>query len=157
MVFEFSGFLYEFFIPFLLSFTLMYAALQLFKLFDKRINLVIALSLTILFSVSPLFKLFATYLPYFSAVFILGLFVIVFMYGSFRKSEVVLKEVGKFEYKRMIEDLRKEKEKLEKEYMEKLQKAASREEQELIARQYQPRLEDIDKRIKVLEDLIKRV
>ena len=154
-MFDLPSFLYDFFLPFLLSFTLAYATLQIFKLFDKRINLVIALSLTLIFSASPFFKIFTTYLPYFSAIFIFLLFVAVFLYGSFRKSEVVLKEVGKFEYKRMLEDLRKEKEKLEKEYIEKLQKAAGREEQELIARQYQPRLEDIDKRIKVLEDLIK--
>jgi predicted PurR-regulated permease PerM len=157
MVFELPSFLYNFFIPFLLSFTLTYAALQVFKLFDKRINLVIALSLTLIFSASPFFKLFTTYLPYFSAIFIFGLFVIVFMYGSFRKSEVTLKEVGKFEYKRKKEELVKQLEGLNKKFEEALQKAVTAEEKQAVVATYKPLIDDIKKRIKILDELIERI
>jgi hypothetical protein len=82
--------LYTVFLPFILIFTLLFGALEVLYVFNKKINLVLALVFTLFSTQTPAFAWFATVLPLYGATAAVGVFATLF---------VVL--TGVFFYKRM--------------------------------------------------------
>lgn len=78
--------LYGFFLPLLLIFAILYGALLVVKLFNKRINFVLALIFTLLTTATPAFAWFSSVLPTYGAVLAVGAFAAIFIIGTIRWS-----------------------------------------------------------------------
>jgi len=80
---------FEFFLPFALTLVIMFAVLQMTRLFRNRINLMISLIVTILVATTPLFGKLATMVSRWGSYTALIAFVAVFIVGvlswTFRK------------------------------------------------------------------------
>ena len=70
--------LFQFCIPFLVSFALMFGVLEGMKLFKKKINFVIALAATLAFANSPLFLTFSQLISSYGAFLVFASFIAVF-------------------------------------------------------------------------------
>ena len=69
-------------LPFLLIFVILWGALNTFKLFDRKVNIVIALVITIFAAFTDAWGLIATQLAAFTGVFVYVMFFAVFIIGT---------------------------------------------------------------------------
>jgi hypothetical protein len=110
--------LYSLFLPFILIFALLFGALEVVHVFNKRINLVLALVFTLFATQTPVFSWFATILPLYGAVAVLGVFAVLFVFGiikwGYSRGREIYWEVGGTESR--IKHLSERMEKLWKEY-----------------------------------------
>lgn len=74
-------FIFKFWVPFLISFTLFFAILEGVKIFNKKINFIISLSATLLFANSPFFITFSEYFTAYAAFFVFAAFIALFGVG----------------------------------------------------------------------------
>lgn len=106
--------IYSLLLPFFLMFALLFGALEMVRLFNRRINIILSLVLTILATQSPLFPFFSQVISVYGIVAVISVFMAVFLIGSLRwgiaTMERISGETGK------LKKLYKLREKLWKEY-----------------------------------------
>ena len=108
-------FVFNFWLPFILSFTLIFAILEGMKIFERKINITIALIVTLGFSASPFFQVFAKIIVSYSAIFVILAFFSLFVIGT---SKYSLKRLKMIEIKDKLRLIEEELEKRRKEYEE---------------------------------------
>jgi hypothetical protein len=110
--------IYQFFLPFILTYTIFFAVLQLLPLFSKRINLIISLVITILIAVSPMWVKIVTIMTQYGVFSAVGAFFAVFVVGvwawAFRKSREYATGTPD-DIRRLEKDIRNKKKKLDRE------------------------------------------
>ena len=110
--------LHTIFLPFLLIFTIIFGTLSIRPIFNKRINLLIAIVLALASTQTPVFFWFSTVLPAYGSITAVAGFVIIFFFGvimwAYKRGEDIYIEAGGIG--RKINKLYKQKEKLEREY-----------------------------------------
>jgi hypothetical protein len=137
--------IYNFFLPFIFIFALLFGALEVIHIFGKKINLILALIFTFSTMVTPVFGWFATILPVYGAIAVFGVFITLFVvgtliYGWRRGEDIYLEGGGKF---KKVEHLRKKRGEL----WEKMQ----REGREGRRRQLYEQIKNLDKEIEFIE------
>ena len=114
--FNFSELLQTFFIPFILLFAIFWGLLSIMRIFNNKINIVIALCLTLAAAFTGVFTIFTTYLFQFSSFLAVGVFALIFIFGiiswAFGRSRDIYYETGGYEGKikrlqKRIAELRK--------------------------------------------------
>lgn len=73
---------YTVFLPFIMVFAIIFGVLQAIRLFNKKINVVLALAITFLAAYGGLFDFFSTYFLYLGPYFGVAVFVAVFVVGA---------------------------------------------------------------------------
>ena len=137
--------IYNFFLPFIFIFALLFGALEVIHIFGKKINLILALIFTFSTMATPVFGWFATILLVYGAVAVFGVFIGLFVVGSLlfglrKGKDIYLESGGK---QRRIEHLRKKRGEL----WEKMQ----REGREGRRRQLYEQIKNLDKEIEFIE------
>lgn len=134
---------YGFFIPFLLVFVILWGVLSAFRMFDKKINIIIALAISILAAESEYFPIFANYVGQLGGFTALIAFAVLFLFGigmySYGRGRRLYSEHApprekredrNKELKKLYEDLRearyKEDEELEDELLEQIERLKRR-------------------------------
>ena len=120
MAIPLQDFIFNTWIPFLISFALLYGVLEGVKIFDRRISLLIAFLATLAFSASPFFEIFSQFFIKYSAFFILSIFLVLFVGGGLifgkRKISSIYEETKELkEIEKEIDNCKKELEKAEEE------------------------------------------
>lgn len=109
---------YTLFLPFILILAILFGALELLHVFNKKINLVLALVFTLLTTQTPVFVWFATILPLYGAVAAVGVFIVLFfvltLRWGFSRGKDIYQEMGGTESR--IKQLTERMGKLWKEY-----------------------------------------
>ena len=100
----------EFFLPFILVFTLLWATLSLVKIFSWRINFVLAFVVTVLTAMSPWFAFISQYVILIGPLTAVGIFLALFVVGGLvwaigRGKEIYYTSAGQY---KKIEHLNKE-------------------------------------------------
>jgi hypothetical protein len=116
-----------FFLPFLIIFVIIWAILNSLRVFDRKVNMVLSLSVSILSSSTPQFTMFARYITQMGAQVAIVAFGLVFglgvlMWSLGRSRDIYYEHLG-LNKKR----LRKEKQKLYREYRRVTNKSKRRE------------------------------
>jgi ABC-type multidrug transport system fused ATPase/permease subunit len=117
MVFEILGlelkeFLFNFFIPFAIVFLISFGIFERMKIFNRRINLFLALGFTTLFVSTTYFVFFTGFLTQLSSFFVIASFLTLFVVGV---SSYVYKKGKEIELKPRLSRLLVERDKLFKE------------------------------------------
>ncbi|MDI6798997.1 MAG: hypothetical protein QMD12_03350 [Candidatus Aenigmarchaeota archaeon] len=73
--------IYTAILPFVITFAILWGVLEAIKLFNKKVNIVLALAITLVAAYSGLFTLLSNYFLQFGALFGVATFVIVFVVG----------------------------------------------------------------------------
>ncbi len=80
-----SGFpdlIYNFFLPFVFSFLILYSVIRLLKLFNNKISAILALIITIFFANTQAFVTFTTTMSQFTGGFAIAIFFALFIFGA---------------------------------------------------------------------------
>lgn len=145
-------FLFNTWVPFLISFVLIYGVLEGIKIFNRRINFMISLLLSLAFLTSPAFKIFSEIFTSYAAFFVIATLVAVFIVGSLvhggRKIIQIEKRELEERLKAVNEKIRKKEEELER---------ARREGKEEQAAQISKELEDLKRKKSEIEERLRRI
>lgn len=74
--------IWEFMLPFLIIFAILWGVLSMLRIFSRQVNLVLSIALTLMVSASPLFTVFANYVSQFGAFTAILAFLAVFVFGA---------------------------------------------------------------------------
>jgi CHASE2 domain-containing sensor protein len=137
-----SDFFYLWFLPFLITFVILFSILSALGIFKKKTNLIISLALTFAVAYSGIFSYFATYLFQLSGYVAVTIFIIIFIVGTLmwafgRGKEIYYEHIPGKEKEKLI----KERAKL----LEKLREASGSKKREII-----DKIEEIEKKLKYL-------
>jgi len=116
--------IYTVILPFVITFAVLWGVLEAIKLFNRKVNIVLALAITFVAAYGGLFTLLSTYFLQFGALFGVAAFVIVFVVGVIAWAFGRGKEF-RYEFLRPEEKSQKLGERIEKLYKE-LEKARDR-------------------------------
>ena len=127
----FTDLLYNFFLPFVFTFLILYSVIRLLRLFNNRISLVLSLIITLFFANTEAFVTLTTTMSQFTGGFAVALFFALFIVGAVQYA------IGRGrDWQREYGDTNKEVEHLNKEiakWEEKLRDADTDEEKDEIA------------------------
>ncbi len=77
-------FVFQFMLPFIIVFAILWGVLTSMKVFERKINLVLAFAMSVGFAFTNLFVWFSTYIINLGSYVALGGFIIIFVLGIFR-------------------------------------------------------------------------
>ncbi len=150
MVFEIFGLelreILLFIIPFFIVFLIAFGIFERMKIFNRRINIFLALSFSTLFATTSLFAFFSNFITQLSALFAIAAFLSLFVIGittqMYKRSKII-------EIKPALEELRKRYNKVLEDMEE-----ARRKGQEIKFRELMEEKERLEKEIKAKEAMI---
>ncbi|MEM5801787.1 MAG: hypothetical protein QXQ18_00120 [Candidatus Aenigmatarchaeota archaeon] len=145
---EFRDFLFNFFIPFAIVFLISYGIFERMKIFNRRINLFLALTFTTLFASTALFTFFAGFITQLGAFFAITAFLSLFILGI---SAQVYKRSKIIEKKPTLDMLRERYSKV----LEELEEAVKKEEKIKVENLLKEKKE-LEEKIKVLETIMEK-
>lgn len=74
--------IYNFFLPFIFSFLILYSVIRLLRLFDNKVSVILALVITIFFANTQTFVTFTTSMSQFTGGFAIAIFFALFIFGG---------------------------------------------------------------------------
>lgn len=110
--------IYQLFLPFILTYVIFFAVLQMISLFNKKINLILSLAITVMIAASPIFAWITSLITQYGAYTALGAFIAVFVIGigawTFKRSRAYITGTPE-EAHRLENEIKKLREKMERE------------------------------------------